>query len=252
MERIVNPFSMFVGTLLVMAAAAWIGMRVRRIAPLDDDRRHDFNLIVAATLTLLGLLIAFSFSMAASRYDQRKDFEEGEANAIGTAWLRCDLLAVEDRAKMRDMLRQYVGQRIQFYTASRDDLGRINADTARLQSELWARAVSATARNPTPVNALLVASINDVINAQGYTLASWRNRIPVSASVLMAMIAFLCNGLVGYGARSTSIRTPLLLVLPLIVASAFMLINDMDAPRHGFVLITPKNLVSLQEVVKAP
>lgn len=252
MERVFNPFSMFVGTLLVMTAAVWIGTRVRRIAPLDDDRRHDFNLVVAATLTLLGLLIAFSFSMAASRYDQRKDFEEAEANAIGTAWLRCDLLPADERTKMRDTLRQYVGQRIQFYTASLDDIGRIDRDTARLQTELWARAVTATSQNPTPINALLVASINDVINAQGYTQASWRNRIPVSAGVLMAMIAFLCNVLVGYGARSTSIGAPLLLVLPLVVASAFMLINDMDAPRHGFVLIAPKNLVSLQEVVKAP
>ena len=243
---------MFFGTLLVMAAAVWIGMRVRRIAPLDENKRHDFNIVVTTTLTLLGLLIAFSFSMAASRYDQRKNFEEAEANAIGTAWLRCDLLAADERAKMRDALRQYVGQRIRFYTAPRDDVRRIDTDTARLQAELWSSAVAATARNPTPVNALLVASVNEVINAQGFTLAAWRNRIPVSAGVLMAMIAFLCNALVGYGARSATIRAPLLLVLPLIVASAFMLIDDMDAPRHGFVLIAPKNLASLEAILKAP
>jgi len=248
---LLNPFTLFIGTLLAMSASVWLGARLRRLAPLDEDRRHDFSLVLAATLTLLGLLIAFSFSMAASRYDQRKDYEEAEANAIGTAYLRCDLVAPAERDRLRALLRQYVDLRIGYYEAPRDEAGRINADTARVQAELWSLAVSATSQQPTPVNALLVAGMNDVINSQGFTQASWRNHIPMPAGVLMAMVGLICNVLVGFGSRSPPMRNPLLLVLPLIIAIAFMLINDMDAPRHGLVVIAPQNLVSLSETLKA-
>ena len=102
-------------------------------------------IVLGATLTLLGLLIGFSFSMAVSRYDQRKNYEEAEANAIGTEYVRADLLPAGDAAEVRELLKKYLDQRMLFYT-TRDQrqLAKINADTAELQTKLWS-AVRASA-----------------------------------------------------------------------------------------------------------
>ena len=88
------PPLVFVISFIALWLSAWIGWWFRRWqGTLDADMRDDFGFILAATLTLLGLIIGFSFSMATSRYDQRKNYEEAEANAIGTEYVRAELLA---------------------------------------------------------------------------------------------------------------------------------------------------------------
>ncbi len=114
------------------------GISLRRFRTLKDDERDDFNTVQAATLTLLGLIIGFSFSMAISRYDQRKNYEEAEANAIGTEYVRAGLLPAADAAKVRGQLRKYLALRISYYhTRNEPELRHIDADTARLQNEMW-------------------------------------------------------------------------------------------------------------------
>jgi hypothetical protein len=234
----------------VLLAAAWFGSWLRRRRALEEQHRDDFSLVLTATLTLLALLIGFSFSMAASRYDQRKNLEEAEANAIGTEYLRADLLPPADRDKVRGLLKRYLEVRVRFYTATSDGVAAVNADTTRLQGELWQAVTEPVMRQPDPVRALVLAGMNDVLNAQGYTQASWWNYVPRSAITLMGAIAILCNGLLGYGARASLHRNRLLLILPLIVALAFALILDIETPRRGLVNIAPQNLVALQEQLK--
>ena len=93
------PLLVFVLSFIALWLSAWIGWWFRRRqGTLDAELREDFGFILAATLTLLGLIIGFSFSMATSRYDQRKNYEEAEANAIGTEYVRADLLPAADAA----------------------------------------------------------------------------------------------------------------------------------------------------------
>src|ERR1035438_5829962 len=115
------PGLVFALSFAVLWLSEWIGasIRGRRRNP-DEDERADFSLIAAATLTLLGLIIGFSFSMAISRYDQRKNYEEAEVNAIGTEYVRADLLPGADAATVRALLRSYLDQRVLFYS-TRDD-----------------------------------------------------------------------------------------------------------------------------------
>ena len=87
-----HPFILFLVFLLAQWGAAYLGDFFRRWRPLKKDEREDFDTVLTATLTLLALIIGFSFSMAVSRYDQRKNYEEAEANAIGTEYVRADLL----------------------------------------------------------------------------------------------------------------------------------------------------------------
>jgi hypothetical protein len=244
-----RPSIVLVLTFLGLWAATAVGTALHKRRPPDSDEREDFNLILAATLTLLGLLIGFSFSMASSRYDQRKTYEEAEANAIGTEYLRADLLPAESAAKVRALLRQYTELRVRFYKAEEGDMAPIDAETATLQRALWAAVVppaSPPAPPPHPVTALVVAGMNDVLNAQGYTQAAWWNRIPPAASLLMVLIALACNVMIGYSLRRASARSRLLVVLPLVVAIAFSLITDIDSPRHGLIRVVPQNLMSLQ------
>jgi hypothetical protein len=184
--------------------------------------------------------------MAISRYDLRKTYEEAEANAIGTEYVRADLLPAEDAAKLRGLLKNYLRQRILFYT-ERDQarLAQIEADTARLQSELWSAVVRVGTVQPTPIIALAVSGMNDVLNAQGYTQAAWWNRIPLGAWGLMALIAIAANIMLGYGERGAG--KFLLLVLPVVISIAFFLIADIDSPRGGVIHVLPQNLISLSK-----
>jgi hypothetical protein len=202
--------------------------------------------VQAATLTLLGLIIGFSFSMAISRYDQRKNYEEAEANAIGTEYVRAGLLPAADAARVRGQLRRYLELRILYYQTRNDrELQQIDADTAQLQNEMWSAVQVPAVAQPSPVIALAVAGMNDVLNSQGYTQAAWWNRIPTSAWALMIAMAICCNVLIGYGARGAGVKSGLLIVLPLVAAVAFLLIADIDSPRRGFIHVVPQNLVSL-------
>jgi hypothetical protein len=241
-------FSFFVLWLSVRIGASFL----RRQRKLDENIREDFGVILAATLTLLGLIIGFSFSMAISRYDQRKNYEEAEANAIGTEYVRADLLPAADAAKVRALLRNYRDQRVLFYlTRDAQQIRQINARTAQLQIELWSAVLAPAAAQPTPMVALAASGMNDVLNSQGYTQAAWRNRIPIAAWALMAAIAICCNVLVGYSARNVKAESILLLVLPLVLSIAFFLIADIDSPRGGVIRMNPQNLASLAESLRA-
>ena len=247
------PILILALSLVVLGLSARIGaFFCKRLRGLEEDKRDDFDLVVTATLTLLGLIIGFSFSMAISRYEQRKIYEEAEANAIGTEYVRADLLPAPDAARVRVLLRSYLDQRVLFYeTRDARQLQQIDATTAQLQAELWSAARAPAATQPTPVVALAVSGMNDVLNSQGYTQAAWWNRIPRGAWGLMAAIAICCNLLIGYGARRAEGEGILLFVLPLVVSISFFLIADIDSPRAGLIRVQPQNLVSLSQSLHA-
>lgn len=240
--------------LLVFAvsfATLWLSTRIgaslrHRRGAVEQEKREDLDVILAATLTLLALIIGFSFSMAISRYDQRKNCEQAEANAIGTEYVRADLLPAADATKVRALLRDYLGQRVLFYeTRDWGHLQQINASTARLQSDLWSATRVPALAQPNPVSALVLSGMNDVLNSQGYAQAAWWNRIPSAAWALMMAIAICCNLLVGYGARRRGATDILFAVLPLVLSVSFLLIADIDSPRGGIIRVSPQNLLSL-------
>jgi len=215
---------------------------------IEENEREDFGIIMAAVLTLLGLIIGFSFSMAISRYDQRKNLEETEANAIGTEYVRADFLPGAAAARVRALLNNYLDQRLLFYK-TRDDgqLREIDTATTQLETDLWSAVQAPAAAQPTPLVTIAVTGMNDVLNSKGYTQAAWWNRIPNAAWGLMAAIAICCHLLIGYGVRKGEAKRTLLLVLPLVVSISFALIADIDSPRGGIVRVSAQNLTSLSQ-----
>ena len=250
MDLMNYPLFVLALAFVVQFLSAQVGDFLRnRVRALKEEERDDFGVVLGATLTLLGLLIGFSFSMAVSRYDQRKNYEEAEANAIGTEYVRADLLPADDRSRVRELLKKYIDQRVLFYTTrNKQRLVKIDADTAGLQNELWSAMRPRTAE-ATPLLALAVSGMNDVLNSQGYTQAAWRNRIPIAAWGLMMAIAICCNLLIGYGARVKDWR--ILLILPVMVSITFFLICDIDSPSGGGIRVHPENLLSLAQALRS-
>jgi len=250
MIRLTNyPIVILVGSFLLLGLAGWIGTSFRNRKHLRDNAAGaDAGLVLGATLTLLGLIIGFTFSMSISRYEQRKNYEEAEANAIGTEYVRADLLAPADAQKLRTLLANYTNQRILFYTmGDEQQLRRVNASIAQLQTELWSTVVKPATTQQNAVTALVLSGMNDVLNSQGYTQAAWWNRIPPSAWSLMFVIGLCCNLLIGYCIRRTGMEHVVFVVLTLVISISFFLIADIDSPRRGIIKVVPQNLVSLSQ-----
>jgi hypothetical protein len=244
-----NPLNYPIFMFVVSVAAFWLGARIgailhSRYGELDEITLEDFKLVLGATLTLLGLIIGFTFSMAVSRYDQRKNLEEEEANAIGTEYARADFLPTASAARVRSLLKSYLDQRILYYTTPNAHLLELNnVQTAQMQTEMWSAIKGPTSENPTPVAALVVQGMNDVLNSQGYTQAAWWNRIPVAAWTLLITIGIFCNVIIGYLAHDR--RAFPFWILPIFLAISLFLIADIDSPGRGVIRVKPQNLENL-------
>ncbi len=246
-----HPFYVFLFSIIVLWIAIWFGGAIlSQRLPISKDVHADFSVIQTTVLTMLGLIIGFTFSMAIARYDQRKTLEEGEANAIGTAYLRADLLPAASAPRVRALLKEYVGLRIQHYEIDEADLPPVNQRIAALQDTLWAEVAQVAVVRQTPVDALVAAGMNDVLNAQGYAQAASLNRIPRAAWLLLFGIAVSANLLVGYGAHRFRSHQAIFLILPFVVSLAFLLIADIDSPRGGVIRIAPQNLQILQQSMR--
>jgi hypothetical protein len=242
------PLLILVLTFFAFWISAWGGayLRKRRRDPEKSDEHEDFALLLGSTLTLLALIIGFTFSMAVNRYDQRKNYEEQEANAIGTEYVRADVLPAEDAAKVRAMLLSYLDQRMLYYkTRNEDQVRQIDLQTASLQSDMWAAVTRPAMEQQTTVMALALAGMNDVLNSQGYTQAAWWNRVPTSAWILLITISIFSNILIGYGARHSSAFR--FFILPVALSISLFLIAEIDSPRSGIIRVWPRNLEAVSD-----
>ena len=241
------PLLVFVVSFVLLVVAAWLGDFLRkRSKRAEETNRDDAGVVLGGTLTLLGLIIGFSFAMATNRYDLRKDAEKVETNAIAVLYMRADLLPPAEAAKAHELLKKYLDQRIQFYTTrSRDELTQIGNNTTQAQNELWSLIQAAVGPLSPQLEGLFVSSMNDVAVSRLSTDAVWANRIPVAAWLLIVITSVGCNLLIGYRARRTDWLV--FMVMPVAVSISLFLISDLDSPRGGAIRVRPNNLISLSQ-----
>jgi hypothetical protein len=211
-------------------------------------------MLEAASLGLLALLLGFTFSMALTRFDTRKQLVLDEANAIGTTYLRAQLLPNPARKEVSNLLRRYVDVRLDFYQAgvNQRKLQNVDDETEKLHKALWSYAMATGGRDPRAIpTGLFIQSLNEVIDLHAKRVTAMENHVPESIFVLLSVVATLSLGLVGYGAGMGRDRNLLPMVVSVIlIASVILLIMDLDRPRRGLIRVSQQGMVHLQESLK--
>jgi hypothetical protein len=229
--------ALFVGMLICLEAGRRLG--VRNLAKNPEKGAAGTGSVEGAVFGLYALLLAFSFSGAAGRFDTRRQLIAQEANAIGTAYLRLDLLPPESQPPLRDRFRRYLDVRLEASGAQTlEALATILARTAALQGDIWAQAL-ATARLPgahPDATKLLLPALNDMIDIVTTRLIAARSHPPLLIFVIMFALALLCGLLAGYGMAAREPRSMLhITAFAVITVLSLYLVIDMEYPRRGFI-----------------
>ena len=235
--------------LLSVEGGYRLGQRAGRPG-LEQDTPLDE--MVVATLGLLAFLLAFTFGLAAARYDTRRQLLLDEANAIGTTYLRAAMLP-ERGDEIQTLLRQYVDTRLEAMRAH--DLPREQQRAEALQQQLWSRTVPLAKQAPQSVIlGRFVESLNELIDlyAKRHT-ADARNRIPLSIWLSLYGVTILAFGLLGYHAGLVSTRrSPAILPVAITFAVVIWLIADLDRPHEGTLTLNQQALVDLRQSMSTP
>lgn len=242
------------GILLVLLLALVIGYWAGSKARNEGKQDSQVSTIQAAILGLLGLLLAFTFSMAATRYENRRSLVLEESNAIGTAYLRAKMLPEPYSSQISDLIKVYVDTRLEFYDAGVDPIKLQQAidKTEGIQDQLWQQAVTVSALDPRSVTVgLFTQSLNEVIDLHAARLAAMKNRVPEVIIDLIFVASIISLGLIGYTLGMTQHRgiIPTLMALVLIVIIIGVII-DLDRPRRGLIRVSQESMIQLQQSIK--
>ena len=239
--------ALFAGLIVCLGA----GRRVGRKA-FGGGRAHPSGLgsVEAVTFGLLGLLLAFTFSGAASRLDMRRGQIVDEANAIGTAWLRLDVLPADAQPKLREAMRQYTDARISVYTTFAEsgvEAARAEYDRATgLQQVIWTAAVAAC-RDAPSATVVVLPALNAMFDIAATRLAATQMHPPGIVYVVLAVISLVCAFLVGYEMGGTEVASRAhMMVLALVLSFTFYVILDFEYPRLGFIRIDDFDTLIMQ------
>lgn len=238
-------FGIFVGVLACMEVGRRIGRR--RVERDPEHGREGLGTVEAAVFGLLGLMIAFTFTGAASRFDSRRAQIAVEANAIGTAWLRLDTLPAESQPALRARFRDYTDARIGLFRSVGNDSAMKEqfARLERLQGEIWPLAVKACHASETPIIInLVVPAINDMFDQATMRNAMARIHPPTIIFIMLAVLTLLCSFLAGYAMAGARFRNfSHVLVFALIISTAFYVIIDLEFPRVGLIRLDAADAV---------
>ena len=230
---------LFISMLVLLEVGRRIG--IRRLAIDAEGARAGLGAVDGAVFALLGLMIAFTFSGASSRLEVRRQLIVQEANAIGTAYLRLDLLPPGAQPALRENFRQYVDARLAMYSKLHD-FEAAKAERMRataLQNEIWTRAVSASREGATPqAIMLLLPALNEMIDITTTRTVALVTHPPPIVFAMVALLAFACSLLAGYGMAGGRLRSwTHMLGFAGILTLTFYLILDLEFPRFGAIRI---------------
>jgi hypothetical protein len=251
-----NAWIILLPYLVLMLAATEVGFRLGRRAAsrASDQMKAQTSVVEGSLLGVLALLMGFTMSMAVSRFELRKQLVLQEANAIGTAYLRTQILPPPENIEMAGLLHEYLDARVEFVNAG-ENAARLKAartDAARLQDQFWGRAVAYAQKDPNPVKAgLLLQALNEVIDLESARWMAFYNHVPETVIFVNAIVAFLATVMVGYAyglEGHRQIFSMCLLVLAITVVLS--VIVDLDRPRQGFIRVDQQPLIDLQKQLR--
>ncbi|HTN73298.1 MAG TPA: DUF4239 domain-containing protein [Methylomirabilota bacterium] len=243
--------TLFLGMLLLLEVGRRIG--IRRIVKEAEGARAGVAAVEGAVFGLLGLLIAFTFSGAASRFDMRRHLIVEETNAIGTAYLRLDLLPADAQPALRESFRRYVDARLAVYRKI-PDIAAVKAELAKvtkLQGEIWTQALAACREGGSqPAIMLLLPALNQMIDITTTRTMATQMHPPTIIFAMLGGLALLSALLAGYGMAGGTTRNWIhMLGFAAIMAVTVYVILDIEFPRLGLIRVDAfdQALVELRE-----
>jgi len=251
-----SEFFIAVALVGLLAVAGELGYRIgraRRTTPADRESAQ-FVSIEVAFLALLSLLLGFTFAMALSRFELRKQMVVQESNAIGTAALRAHFLPMSDRTEVRDLFDRYVEIRLSAVLgteASSPARRELDAEATRLQTQLWNMAAAAADADPRSVPLGLFAhAVNQLIDIKAQRDVAVANHVPESVLLLLFAFAILAAGVLGYGNGLTGVRIRVpTAIYSIVVVLVILLIIDLDRPQRGLARVSQESMIQLQSIL---
>jgi hypothetical protein len=235
------------GVIVVLLAAmlgaqAWgrrQGERQRLLT--GTNEKSPYGATEGAVFALLGLFLAFVFSGAGSRFDDRRHLLIEETNAIGTAWLRIDLLPAQFQPGIRGLFREYLDARLETYrlVSAGEPYEASRQRYVSLQQEIWNESVrGADASGKTVAAMLLLPALNQMFDISTTRVAVTRIHPPVVVYVMIAMLAIVSSVFVGYGSAGASARSAVhSLAFAVVLATVLYVIVDLEFPRLGLIRV---------------
>lgn len=245
-------FAICIGLILLSAE---IGHRLGelRYRNREHEKEPTVGGIVAAELGLLAFLLAFTFSLAATRFETRRQTLLEEANAVGTTFLRAKMLPEPEGSQVRQMLREYVDARLAAVVEGTVDAGIRRSE--ELHGKLWAATVAAAGKDPHSIpTGLFIHSMNDVIDLHAERLlVALRSRIPMIIWLVLFTVAAFSFGSMGYHSGLTGARrSPAVLPLAVIFAAVIWMVIDLDRPQEGLLRVSQQPMTDLRTTMDEP
>ncbi len=244
---------LFIGMVLLLELGRRLGRR--RLSRDEERARAGLGAVEGAVFALMGLLIAFTFSGAATRFDARRHLVVEEANAIGTAWLRLDLLPAAAQPELRDLFRRYLDSRLEVYRKV-PDMEAVYAELARanaLQGEIWSRATAACREAASPLTTQLIPALNQMFDIATTRTAVTKIHPPAVIFYMLGVLALMSSLLAGYAMAGGKSRSWIhILGFALILAATVYVILDLEFPRVGLIRVDAMDsvLVELRDSMK--
>jgi hypothetical protein len=257
-ELLYSYSSLSIAILLFLAIIAFneIGFHFGRFVQgrTDTEVKTLTGSIQASILGLLALLLGFTFSMSMQRFDSRSMALIDEANAIGTAVLRVQLLPEQYQKPASSLFEDYIELRIQvgqIDLAHPDERSNYNTKTLQIQKDLWYLAIDAANEDPHPVTTgLFVNALNDLIDSYGKRNALLQMHVPEVVLILLFLVFISSGGILGYSGGLSGVRVvaPIVLVSFLITLIVFIII-DLDRPKRGLIQVKQTAMIELRETL---
>jgi hypothetical protein len=241
MAELLVAIGLIAGVIVAHEIGFWLGSLTRSV---DEPFDRQVSLVRASTAALVAFLIGFAFSGAASRFINRQDIIVQEANALGTAYLRADAIAEPQRGELKAALKEYTGDRVELLSREGgDQIEPLLAKVSSLHQRMWRSALDATKDNA-PLKALVLPSINEVIDLNSTHLAAARRHLPIPIMAVLLATAAISIGMIGFGNGRVGRRFSVLdAVYGVVLAAALWMIIDLDYPRFGLIRVSNLPLV---------
>lgn len=235
---------LFLQLMLFFRLGLWLRSRGRH----NEGRTDDEGYLLSAALALLGLLIAFTFSLALDRYDSRRDLVVQEANAIGTAWLRAGLAEGPTGQALQQSIARYADIRLSLpRSTNMAETARIEAQSVKAQTQLWHEMKAEIATMPAPIATTLITAMNEMFDLAAARKAERQAHIPSDILAVLILSAGMAATIIGYvlGSTGHSHRTVTAILFALLTLALLMTL-DLDRPWRGAIQVSQQPMIDMR------